>query len=210
VNVPRPDAAVRFVSGASSRRRFLGGVSATALALVATRGLSEVEAKKRHKKRKKKVRADAICSESINDAFGIVDVNSRLAQTFTAIASGKLVRAELRLTEPAGSLGDYVLRLSTVNGAGFPTNSVLAAAEVLDLDVPSGQSTVTFTFDSPASVVAGTDYALVLTRPGADELVWAGHTGNSCDGTAFLSPTQNDPFVAVGNIDFVFKTFVKS
>jgi hypothetical protein len=208
MNDSRLNALVRSVRETSSRRRFLGGASATVLALAAARVSSDVEAKK--KKRKKKVRADAVCPGPTDDAFGIIDEGSRLAATFTAKRSGKLVRAELLLSEPAGSLGDYILRISPVDGAGNPTNIVLAESALLDIEVPTGQSTVSFSFGSPASVQAGTDYALVVTRPGSDKLVWNGQNGNPCTGTSFISPSQNAAFIAVGAIDFAFKTFVKS
>jgi hypothetical protein len=233
VDATRIDALVRSLSAPSSRRGLLRGASATALALAATRLPADTEAKKKKKGKKKKNRkqdstnqppisppstpatapytkTDAVCPGPSNDAFGIVDLNARLAQTFTAIASGPLVSAELRLTEPAGSTGDYVLRLSPIDAAGIPTNTVLAETQVADGNVPNGQSTVTFDFANPASVEAGVSYALVVTRPGSNQLVWVGQTGNACTGTAFMSPSQDAAFIAVGNIDFTFTTYVTS
>jgi len=204
----------------------LTGLSATALALAATRLPIAVEAKKAKKKHKKKkhkkqsatpqtpatpvTKADAVCPGPTNDAYAIGGVDWRLAQTFTALTSGSLVKAELLLSEPAGSLGDYVLRIAPADGAGIPTNIILAETAVLDIDVPNGKSTVSFTFANPASVVAGNSYALVLTRPGSDKLVWLGHIGDSCTGTTYLSESQFGEFVAVGNIDLIFQTFVNS
>jgi hypothetical protein len=153
---------------------------------------------------------DAVCPGPVNDAFGIIDVSARLAQTFSAIASGPLVKAELRLIKAPASAGNYVLRLSPLDGAGVPTNIVLAEATVADASVPDGQSTVTFSFASPAAVAVGTSYALVVTRPGSDKLAWAGQTGNSCAGTAYMSPSPAGAFVAVGNIDLNFTTYVTS
>jgi hypothetical protein len=237
VDVTRIDALVRSLSAPSSRRGLLRGASATALALAATRLPADAEARNKKKKKGKKrgkkqdstpqtptspqdptspppytpvTKTDAVCPGPSDTAFGIIDVNARLAQTFTAIASGPLVRAELRLTEPAGSTGDYVLRLSPIDPAGIPTNVVLAETQVADGNVPNGQSTVTFDFANPASVEAGTSYALVVTRPGSNQLVWVGKTGNACSGTAFMSPSQDAAFIAVGNIDFTFTTYVTS
>jgi hypothetical protein len=193
----------------------LTGLSATALALAATRLPIDVQAKKHKKqkqkhKKKKHIKADAICTGPANDAFAITALNGRLSQTFTALKSGKLVKAQLLLSEPAGSLGSYVLRLAPVDGAGVPTNGVLAEAAVSDANVPTGQSTVSFTFATPASIVAGTTYALVVTRPGSDKLVWLGQTGNNCTGTAYFSDSQIAQFVVLGNLDFNFQTFVSS
>jgi hypothetical protein len=227
MNAPRLDSLVRSLGEAPSRRGLLTGLSATALALAATRLPIAVEAKKakkkKHKKKKHKkqsatpqtpatpvTKADAVCPGPTNDAYAIGGVDWRLAQTFTALTSGSLVKAELLLSEPAGSLGDYVLRIAPADGAGIPTNIILAETAVLDIDVPNGKSTVSFTFANPASVVAGNSYALVLTRAGSDKLVWLGHIGNSCTGTTYFSESQFGQFVAVGNIDLIFETFVNS
>jgi hypothetical protein len=190
--------------------------------LAATRLPIDAEAKKKKKHKKKKhkkqpatpqtpvTKADAVCPAPTNDAYAIGGVDWRLVQTFTALASGSLVKAELLLSEPAGSLGDYVLRIAPTDGAGIPTNIILAETAVLDIDVPNGKSTVSFTFAAPASVVAGNSYALVLTRPGSDKLVWLGHIGDSCLGTTYFSESQFGPFFPVGNIDLIFQTFVSS
>src|SRR5215211_8706147 len=155
MNVSRLDSLVRSLGEAPTRRGLLGGISATALVLATTRLPIEAEAKK-HKKHKKKkhkkqpatpvTKADATCVGPATDGISIADVNARLAQTFTAIASGPLVKAEVRVIEPPGTLGDYILRLSPVDGAGVPTNIVLAETPLLDVNVPNGQSTATFTF----------------------------------------------------------------
>jgi len=231
MNAPRLDSLVSSLTEASSRRRLISGASATALALAAARFAGNVEAKKKGKKKKKKknkkpsttpqpqtpvtpatpvTKADAVCPEPTNDAYAIGGVDWRLAQTFTALTSGALVKADLLLSEPMGSLGDYVLRIAPADGAGVPTNIILAETAVLDISVPTGKSTVSFSFASPASVVAGNSYALVLTRPGSDKLVWLGHIGNSCSGTTYFSDSQNGPFVPVGNLDLIFQTFVSS
>jgi hypothetical protein len=222
MNATRLDSIVRSLGEAPSRRGLLGGLSATALVLAATRLPIDAEAKKKKKHKKKKhkkqpatpqtpvTKADAVCPAPTNDAYAIGGVDWRLVQTFTALASGSLVKAELLLSEPAGSLGDYVLRIAPTDGAGIPTNIILAETAVLDIDVPNGKSTVSFTFAAPASVVAGNSYALVLTRPGSDKLVWLGHIGDSCLGTTYFSESQFGPFFPVGNIDLIFQTFVSS
>ena len=206
----------------SRRSLFAGLTGGLLMALPLALGTEDAAAKKKGKKHKKKhkkqpatpqaptIKSDAVCPGPTNDAYAIGGVDWRLAQTFTALTSGSLVKAELLLSEPAGSLGDYVLRIAPADGAGIPTNIILAETAVLDINVPNGKSTVSFTFANPASVVAGNSYALVLTRPGSDKLVWLGHIGNSCAGTTYFSESQFGQFVAVGNIDLIFETFVNS
>jgi hypothetical protein len=70
---------------------------------------------------------------------------------------------------------------------------------------------VVFTFACPAVVAAGTAYALVLTRPGADLVAWVGQgVLNPCTGQSFFSPDQTTPFQAQGESDLFFTTFVTS
>jgi hypothetical protein len=173
----------------------------------------------RRKKRKSRqqadpiTRVDATCTGAREGFIADVDGDARLAQTFTALASGPLVRAEIPISKDAGSDGDYILRLSPLDGAGVPTNDVLAEAAVADDTLPLGESTLTFTFTSPAPVVAGVTYALVLTRPGIGVVAWVGENiDNPCAGRAFFSPDQTTPFtddVAPGT-DLFFTTFVTS
>jgi hypothetical protein len=65
-------------------------------------------------------------------------------------------------------------------------------------------------FANPPSVVAGQQYALILTRPGAPWVAWVGDVNNPCDGTAFASNTQTGDFFNDGfrSTDNFFATFV--
>jgi hypothetical protein len=151
---------------------------------------------------------DATCSQAPNGTSG-TDGDSRLAHTFTAIGSGPLVRADLLLDKREGSNGDYVLRLSPVDGAEVPTNTVLAETSVANANVPVGESTVSFSFAAPFSIVSGTPYAVVLTRPGDDSFGWRFRNENPCAGRSFISTSQTGPFTT-DNDDFIFATFVSS
>jgi hypothetical protein len=134
-----------------------------------------------------------------------------LAQTFVALASGALVSAQLPLVKQPGTAGEYLLRLGPVDGSGLPTNDVLAETSVSNLSVPTGSSTVTFTFANPAAVAAGTQYALILTRPGSTHLQWDGHLGDTCAGRGFVSTDQAAPFAEeIEGLDLIFTTFVSA
>lgn len=156
------------------------------------------------------VKPDASCPGPA-DSASASSGNTRFAQTFTAIASGPLVRADLRISKANNSLGDYILRLSAVDASAEPTNTVLASALLPNDDVPSGSSTVSFAFPMPFSVVAGVQYALVITRPGANQLQTNGYGNDTCTGGAFHSPDQDNPFAPSATLsDLVFATFVMS
>lgn len=215
------DTMLHSLKSALSRRGVLAGLTGGLLATgFVIRDEDDAEAKKKGKRRKRgknkkdknkpKIRVDATCPTS-GGSGSSNDGNVRFAQTFTALASGPLVKAELLVEKEAGSTGDFILRLSVVDGSGFPTNDVLAVSVAADASVPDGVSTVTFSFASPATVVAGTEYALVLTRPGGDFIGAFGQTGNPCAGQRFFSPDQKQPFqLDSSGFDLGFTTFVRS
>lgn len=170
--------------------------------------------KRRDKRRKRKartqpavVRADARCVGNSDIDFGVIE-NGREAQTFTALSSGALVKAELTIAKDENALDDWILRVSPVDSAGFPTSNILAETFVPDTSVPLGASAaVTFEFAKPATVTVGVTYALVLTR--GEFFRWAGRDGNPCEGQGFASSNQVAPFDRI-SVDHVFTTFVAS
>jgi hypothetical protein len=219
-------------SRAASRRSALAGLtgwlfaaSPLALAFDEAAARKNRQRKRRGKKRKSGqpptsppispppsgpvARPDATCPGPGVSAL-VFSPEKRLAQTFRAVASGPLVSAAVEIGKVPDSLGDYLLRLSPVDGVGFPTNDVLAEAEVANGSVPAGASTVTFPFSSPAAVVAGTRYALVLTRSGPDTFLWRSRDADDCLGRAFNSSDQSAPFETLVFFSFVFAVFVSS
>jgi hypothetical protein len=210
------------MSGLASRRGIVASLAGGLLAAgIGGLGADDADAKKKGKRRKKrknkkekngpKIRIDATCLTSGGAGSGNGDGSVRFAQTFTALASGQLVEAELLVEKQAGSTGDFILRLSPVDGSGFPTNDVLAVTLAADASVPEDISTVTFVFGNPAAVVAGTEYALVLTRPGGDFIGAFGQLDNPCAGQRFFSPDQTAPFqLDSSGFDLEFATFVRS
>jgi len=216
----------------SRRSLFAGLTGGLLMALPLALGSEGAAAKKKRQKHKEKdkkqsatpqtpatpqipttpvTKADAMCSGPSGITIGGSDGDHRLAQTFTALASGPLVRAELPTIKLAGSGGAYILRLSPVDGAGVPTNTVLASASIPNVSVPDGIATLTFTFADPASVVAGAQYALVLTRPGSNQIAWSGHVDGTCSGSKFSSQSQTAAFLALADsVDRNFTTFVTS
>jgi hypothetical protein len=153
---------------------------------------------------------DASCSASINNAASGPG-NLRYAQTFTAVNSGTLTRAEIAIQRQAGSNGDYLVQILTVDGSGFPTNTVLAATTIVDASVPDGPSTLAAVFASPVEVVAGQQYAVMVTRPGSTDLRLRISSGGPCAGQMFASANQTNPFSLFlgGGHDMVFATFVE-
>jgi hypothetical protein len=144
----------------------------------------------------------------------VTNGDNRFAQTFTAGLSGNVTAAELRITKnvPDGP-GDYVLGINEVDGSGSPTNNVLATTTIPETSVPGGSINlpVTAQFAQPATVVAGQQYALVVSRPGSGGfgLRLQGRSDvNPCPGSLFLSNGQVNPFMDIG-ADLIFTTFVE-
>jgi hypothetical protein len=206
---------LRFVPSRFSRRALLAGLAGGML----TADLVGTEAKKRKSKNNKKKRkrptlqtkVDATCPGPGTNSLGDSNGNIRLAQTFTARATGELVQVELDIEKGAGTVGDFVLRLAPVADDGFPTNTTLEEATVNNFTVPEGDTTITFVFDEPERVEAGMSYALVLTRPNGGEFHWNTRSDNGCEGEAFGSVDQTSPFIIpFDGSDFIFTNFVRS
>jgi hypothetical protein len=228
------DTLARTLASSPSRRRVLVGLTGGLLAALPSALIrDDIEAKKKGKgKRKKKKKhkqqqvapapplppvlvtnADAACSGAEDFWYvGNDGNNARLAQTFTAIASGPLVSVQVLTRKFTGTAGDYTLQLNTVDATGKPTNTVLAAASLSSLDLPDEVIALAdFAFPSPFAVAAGAKYALVLSRAGLDVFSWFGHDGNTCLGGAFLSTSQTAAFTSpFAGIDLIFTTFVTS
>jgi hypothetical protein len=123
--------------------------------------------------------------------YGQVSSNSSQAQAFTAGISGALTSADLFLNyygSPSGAL-NLTLRAASSN---LPTGTALASTSVSLGAVSNAGGWVTFTFNSPYDVVAGTQYTLMLTSSTttSNEYGWgqglaAGNTGlNSISSSA--------------------------
>jgi hypothetical protein len=134
----------------------------------------------------------ASCDDPGNLVIGFPD--DRWAQTFIPSVSGPLTSAQVTVRRPTGTSGDFTLRIAPVDAGGFPTNEVLASAVVDDAAIPEASATmITALFDTPASVVGGQQYALVVTRP--DDYRIKMVTNPCADGgEAYYSPDQTAAF----------------
>lgn len=137
----------------------------------------------------------------------------RFAQTFTPSTSGELVTVQMLVRKDEGTDGDYFLRIGPVDANGVPTNDTpLAFTSIPDADVPvQSTSLLTFDFATPATVTAGTQYALILSRSESHVLTVRGYDSDTCAGSAWGGILPNDPFEPLpGFFDLVFTTFIRS
>lgn len=145
-----------------------------------------------------------------------VGVNS-LAATFTAGATGALVRVDLFLSKQEPSL-PLSVEITAVNSGEEPESAnVLAATTVPATEVHesvAGGSFVPITFAPAAAVTAGTKYAIVAYTLGSGFYYWGGsRTDVYAGGSSWLSktspPSTWQPFPGFPpGLDFAFKTYV--
>jgi hypothetical protein len=114
--------------------------------------------------------------------------NGRVGETFTALHTGQLTRAQISVNKSNTSTGDDALDVRALDGTGSPTETILASTTISNASVPSGTSTLTGSFSAPAEVVAGQRYALAVSRPGGSQLgVQISQTNPCPDGELFTS-----------------------
>jgi hypothetical protein len=150
---------------------------------------------------------DASCPGPPDDGTTLPS-NSRLAQTFTALHTGTVVRAEVALNKGPND-APFTMQILDTNSSGVPVNGVLGSATTPGTSVPAGNTTLVGTFTSPASVVAGHLYALVVTRP--DTWFLTDRHFDPCPGLEVFSPDQTSPFedpMGPVQYDFVYSVFV--
>jgi hypothetical protein len=134
--------------------------------------------------------------------------DGRRAQTFIPQTTGTLVRGEAEI-DKAGGTADFVMQIAATDGAGNPTNTVLASTTIPNASVPTGITNLVGVFDAPASVEAGQQYALVVTRP-PGSFSWRERSDNPCPGGEFSSPSQTGAWSPdLPNVDSMFAVFVE-
>lgn len=145
-----------------------------------------------------------------------VNSNQTIGQVFTAGRSGLLDRVSLDLRK-TGTPGVLNVSLFEVTN-GYPAGTALATQAVAAASVSSSFSLVVVDFTSPATVVSGTQYALVLEAPTSTYTY--GFMGMPASGGDFAWGAENNPLATgfavfyVGSSwsnssgDFRFSTYV--
>ena len=143
------------------------------------------------------------------------------AQTFTAGLTGRLDQVDLPIGYTVGCqpVGDLIVQIQSVTN-NLPSGSVLASTAVpssaLGEQAAGMTPFVPITFALPASVTAGTPYAIVLVAPQAGTCgvptayyEWQLGSGNPyAPGAAWFSNTGGATFVPFGDTDAGFRTYV--
>jgi hypothetical protein len=190
------------VIGGTRRATLTGGA---ALAVGGVLAAFSPRAARAAKKRPKKAYT---CALPADDAITFGGGGAaRLAQSFTATRSGTLKQISVEVTKQ-GFTEDYVVQLVKVN-AGVPSESpldVLAAATIPGAQVPVGTSTLTAKF-ATTQLTPGTQYAVVVSRPGSNDLELPDRTGDDCEGDMF-SAVGGGAFSDLGDLDMIVTVLV--
>lgn len=212
----------RSLAAAASRRGLLAGLAGVLLATGIVNSDEDAEAKKRKRRNKRKnrnkktnekpkTRLDANCSGAGEEEAAHTAGEVRVAQTFTAIRSGELVKATIPVTSELDTETNFVLQVSPLDSEGVPTDEVLAEATDRIGRASVAVDVLEFNFADPSSLEAGVDYALVLSRPTGFEFIWRADLDNLCGGRVFVSRNPEEPFQEFsGVVDLLFETFVRS
>jgi Ca2+-binding RTX toxin-like protein len=146
----------------------------------------------------------------------VIDSAQSLAQTFTAGLSGGLDQVDLFLQKSGTPTADLSVELRDAPG-GVPGSTVLASQSVPQASVPGpgAAAFLSINFPAPASVVAGTQYAIVAystTSGGGNLYAWSGSsTANPYAGGGVFFTTNSPPSGSWGSVpadDLAFKTYV--
>jgi hypothetical protein len=150
---------------------------------------------------------------AFNEDAGVFTTQSD-AQTFTAGITGELDEADLVLSKVGDAPATVNVEIRSTS-AGKPTASVLASGTVATSGLGEDAAFVPVVFATPAPVMAGTQYALVVYSPGmaGNAVGWSAQgTGDPYSGgEVFISGDPLPPGANWGGFsfeDFEFKTFV--
>lgn len=140
----------------------------------------------------------------------------RFSQSFSPRVGGALTTAELDVTKPPGSVGNWVIEihLAVRIPIGTVQQQPIASTTIADSTVPAGPSTITARFADPPIIFSGVaprqEYELVVTRPDSSDLTVGYRGGNECPGVLSTSASRVSAFNPVldGDADLVFEARV--
>lgn len=154
--------------------------------------------------------------QTISNFGGLqVDSTHSKAQTFTAGLTGQLDQVDLAISGAGSPTTPLTVQIRD-GSATAPGTAVLATASVPTSAVTGNESWVPITFNSPASVTAGTQYSIVALTDSVASWFWYAGQGATPDsayvgGRLYFSP-DGPPAMGTWSggspADFEFKTYV--
>jgi hypothetical protein len=130
-----------------------------------------------------------------------------VGQTFRAGVTGNLTKFSTLLGLASGTSGTITVEIRDLNGAA-PGNTVLASGTLGPVTNVGTAASYTTTFATPAAVVAGNNYAVVLRTSVGNTVFGVRGSGNTyANGALFTTANGGGAWTATAN-DLYFTTFV--
>jgi hypothetical protein len=158
--------------------------------------------------------AGTLDQQQTNTSGGYYGIGSgqSWAQTFTAGLSGDVDRVDLPLQKVGDPTAPLIVEIRNASG-GVPGTTVLASESIPAAAVGASPVFGAIGFLSPAAVVAGTQYSIVLWSADAfNSYGWWHSSGETYAGGGRFFGPASPPSTAwtPGGGDFAFKTYVES
>jgi hypothetical protein len=141
------------------------------------------------------------------------DVQTKLAQTFDTDVTGTVEFVDLKFLKTGTPTGNFWLSIYATS-AGVPTGSALKTSDKIDVSLittTAGGQWVRLVFRDPATLTAGTTYALVLegdyTASGSNFVRWYANTNGASYGAGTVYKQNNGVWTLIDD-DFTFKVYV--
>ena len=135
----------------------------------------------------------------------------RLAQTFTAGLTGSLDTVDLGLSLEGPASGDEAVVSILGTSSGVPQDGQVLATQAVP-HISATNTTTTVVFASPASITAGTQYALVFGAPtcvpDGDHFYQWNFTADTYSGGQACSKVTTWSCPSTNTEDFIFATYV--
>ena len=142
---------------------------------------------------------------------GTIDSGETPAQTFTAGLSGGIDQVDLHLESHGAPTAPVTIEIRNTSG-GDPGTTVLATQSVPASSIPTIPSWVTVNFATPATVTAGSQYAVLAYSPSlsATQRYEWGYDVDSYAGGRFTytNSPPSGPWTPGSTTDLAFKTYV--
>lgn len=135
------------------------------------------------------------------------------AQTFKAIATGKLTKVDLKIFKN-GSPGNITVSIKATTGSpALPTGSALASTTILEGNIPTTESWVSVTLPTPLSVTKDSIYAITISCTGvntSNSVYWVvSGTSVYADGCWVSSADNGSTWTANTTFDLTFRVYMQ-
>ncbi|MBV9927595.1 MAG: carboxypeptidase regulatory-like domain-containing protein [Acidobacteria bacterium] len=153
--------------------------------------------------------ADQVYNPTSLFSAGNLTGTAWVGQTFRAGVTGNLTRLDTLLGLASGTSGTITVEIRNLNGTA-PGNTVLATSTFGPVTNVGTAGAYTATFATPAAVVAGTSYAVVLrTSVGNTVFAIRGSGNGYANGALFTTANSGGAWTATTN-DLYFTTYVRT